>query len=147
MRIGSGLLPAAVASLLLSLAPQPQLQAQTQAVAAQSARTTPNPNSNEIPLQRCDRLPVVIVQVNDVNKRFLIDTAATGGGGGVDEEALVDVVYLDDYDGEAIAALQGDLVGIGVGRGSCGLCGDGLRLRLQLRLRGKREQQAGDGGR
>ena len=77
MRIGSGLLPAAVASLLLSLAPQPQLQAQTQAVAAQSARTTPNPNSNEIPLQRCDRLPVVIVQVNDVNKRFLIDTAAT----------------------------------------------------------------------
>src|SRR5271168_2360908 len=77
MRIGSGLLPAAVASLLLSLAPQPQLQAQTQAVAAQSARTTPNANATEIPLQRCDRLPVVIVQVNDADKRFLIDTAAT----------------------------------------------------------------------
>src|SRR5271170_4227334 len=77
MRIGPRLLPAAVASLLLSFAAQPQLQAQTQAVASQSAQTTPNPNSNEIPLQRCDRLPVVIVQVNDANKRFLIDTAAT----------------------------------------------------------------------
>jgi ketosteroid isomerase-like protein len=42
-----------------------------------SAQSTPNGNAAEIPLQRCDRLPVVIVQVNDSDKRFLVDTAAT----------------------------------------------------------------------
>jgi hypothetical protein len=31
----------------------------------------------EIPLQRCDRLPVAILQVDKADKRFLIDTAAT----------------------------------------------------------------------
>jgi hypothetical protein len=68
MRIGSGWLLGAFASLLLSFAVQLQHAA---------AQTTPNTNSAEIPLQRCDRLPVVIIQVNDADKRFLIDTAAT----------------------------------------------------------------------
>jgi ketosteroid isomerase-like protein len=31
----------------------------------------------EIPLQRCDRLPVVVIQVDNVEMRFLVDTAAT----------------------------------------------------------------------
>jgi len=31
----------------------------------------------EIPIQRCDRLPVVTVEVNKEDKRFLVDTAAT----------------------------------------------------------------------
>jgi len=31
----------------------------------------------EIPMQRCDRLPVVILQVDKEDKRFLVDTAAT----------------------------------------------------------------------
>jgi len=31
----------------------------------------------EIPMQRCDRLPVVILQVDREDKRFLVDTAAT----------------------------------------------------------------------
>src|SRR5271170_1773855 len=64
MRIGAGLLSGAVASLLLSFA-------------AQSAGAQVPANSSEIPLQRCDRLPVVILQVNNADKRFLIDTAAT----------------------------------------------------------------------
>jgi len=47
------------------------------ALPAHSARAqTPN-NGTEIPLQRCDRLPVVILQVDKADKRFLIDTAAT----------------------------------------------------------------------
>ena len=64
MRIGAGLLLGSVASLLLSFA-------------AQSAGAQTATNSSEIPLQRCDRLPVVILQVNNADKRFLIDTAAT----------------------------------------------------------------------
>jgi len=32
---------------------------------------------SEIPLHRCDRLPVVILQVDKEDKRFLVDTAAT----------------------------------------------------------------------
>jgi ketosteroid isomerase-like protein/predicted aspartyl protease len=71
MRIGPGLFFAAVAGLLLSIAAQPQR------ANAQTAQTPPNPNATEIPLQRCDRLPLVIVQVNGADKRFLIDTAAT----------------------------------------------------------------------
>jgi len=71
MRISSGWLLGAFASLLLSFAVQPQR------ANAQTAHTTANTNSTEIPLQRCDRLPVVIIQVNDADKRFLIDTAAT----------------------------------------------------------------------
>src|SRR6201987_880842 len=35
------------------------------------------PSESEIPLQRCDRLPVAIVEVNKTEKRFLVDTAAT----------------------------------------------------------------------
>jgi len=64
MRISPGLLSCALAALILSVAP-PRAAAQAPASDA------------EIPLQRCDRLPVVIVQVNDADKRFLIDTAAT----------------------------------------------------------------------
>jgi ketosteroid isomerase-like protein len=33
--------------------------------------------ATEIPMQRCDRLPVVILQVDKEEKRFLVDTAAT----------------------------------------------------------------------
>ncbi|HXA82812.1 MAG TPA: nuclear transport factor 2 family protein [Methylomirabilota bacterium] len=32
---------------------------------------------NEIPLQRCDRLPIAILRADNVEKRFLVDTAAT----------------------------------------------------------------------
>jgi len=35
------------------------------------------PAEAEIPLQRCDRLPVAVVEVNNTEKRFLVDTAAT----------------------------------------------------------------------
>jgi len=31
----------------------------------------------EIPLQRCDRLPIVILRADNIDKRFLVDTAAT----------------------------------------------------------------------
>lgn len=34
-------------------------------------------SSSEIPLQRCDRLPVIAVQVDKVEMQFLVDTAAT----------------------------------------------------------------------
>ncbi|HXW62357.1 MAG TPA: nuclear transport factor 2 family protein [Candidatus Acidoferrales bacterium] len=40
--------------------------------------TSPSPAAQtEIPIQKCDRLPVVILQVDKVDKRFLVDTAAT----------------------------------------------------------------------
>jgi Aspartyl protease/SnoaL-like domain len=45
------------------------------ATAAVHAQTPPS--ESEIPLQRCDRLPVAIVEVNKTEKRFLVDTAAT----------------------------------------------------------------------
>ena len=64
MRIDLGLLVCFFASLILSLA------------ARSAAAQTPT-NGTEIPLQRCDRLPVVILQVDQADKRFLIDTAAT----------------------------------------------------------------------
>ncbi|MGA3088506.1 MAG: nuclear transport factor 2 family protein [Terriglobales bacterium] len=64
MRIGPGLLVCFLASLIFLPA--------TRRAAAQTA-----PNGNEIPLLRCDRLPVVILQVDNADKRFLIDTAAT----------------------------------------------------------------------
>ena len=35
------------------------------------------PAESEIPLQRCDRLPVAVVEVNKTERRFLVDTAAT----------------------------------------------------------------------
>jgi len=72
MRISPGLLRSAFASLLLSLSLAYAAQPQTAAV-----QVPANANATEIPLQRCDRLPVVILQVNDADKRFLIDTAAT----------------------------------------------------------------------
>jgi ketosteroid isomerase-like protein len=34
-------------------------------------------NETEIPLQRCDRLPIVILRADNIDKRFLVDTAAT----------------------------------------------------------------------
>jgi len=80
MRINPGLLPAAVASLLLSLflTAQPQLtSAQNRPVANANAAASTTANPADIPLQHCDRLPVVILQVNNADKRFLIDTAAT----------------------------------------------------------------------
>jgi ketosteroid isomerase-like protein len=53
------------AALLFTLAAS---NARAQSEAASSA---------EIPLQRCDSLPVVVLQINHADKRFLIDTAAT----------------------------------------------------------------------
>jgi SnoaL-like domain len=40
-------------------------------------RAQTQPAELDVPLQRCDRLPVAIVHVNNADKRFLIDTAAT----------------------------------------------------------------------
>ena len=45
-------------------------------LAGGNAGAQQNPPS-EIPLQHCDRLPVIVVQVEKVEMRFLIDTAAT----------------------------------------------------------------------
>ena len=42
-------------------------------------------------------------------ERFFVEH---GGGGGVYQEALVGAVYLEDYDGEAIAALQRNFAGV-----------------------------------
>jgi ketosteroid isomerase-like protein len=64
MRIRPGVLACAFAGLLLSLP-------------ARSARAQTPANGMEIPLQRCDRLPVVILRVDKADKRFLVDTAAT----------------------------------------------------------------------
>src|SRR6202789_1529603 len=84
MRIAPGLLPVALTSLLLLLwfaTQPPRASAQTvpSTNANSNADTTANPtaSSAEIPLQRCDRLPVVILQINGADSRFLIDTAAT----------------------------------------------------------------------
>jgi ketosteroid isomerase-like protein len=77
MRISSGFFCGAVASLLLMFAAQPERANAQTAQTGETAQTPPNASATEIPLQRCDRLPVVIVQVNDADKRFLIDTAAT----------------------------------------------------------------------
>jgi SnoaL-like domain/Aspartyl protease len=64
MRIVSAALVCLLASLLVLLA-------------VQSAGAQTPSNGTEIPLQRCDRLPVVILQVDQADKRFLVDTAAT----------------------------------------------------------------------
>jgi ketosteroid isomerase-like protein len=64
MRIQRGLILCFGAALVFLIA-MPALRAQTP------------PAESEIPLQRCDRLPVAIVEVNNTEKRFLIDTAAT----------------------------------------------------------------------
>lgn len=54
-----------VSAALVCLFAVPSLRAQTPLV------------ESEIPLQRCDRLPVAILVVNKAEKRFLVDTAAT----------------------------------------------------------------------
>jgi ketosteroid isomerase-like protein len=64
MRIGPGLLVCLFASWIVLLA-------------ARDAKAQSATNGTEIPLQRCDRLPVAILQVDKADKRFLIDTAAT----------------------------------------------------------------------
>jgi ketosteroid isomerase-like protein len=64
MRIGPGLLVFFFASLIVSLT--------ARGAGAQTASV-----GTEIPLQRCDRLPVAILQVDKADKRFLVDTAAT----------------------------------------------------------------------
>ena len=64
MRIGPRLLVCCFASLIVPLA-------------ARGAEAQTAGNEGEIPLQRCDRLPVAILQVDKADKRFLIDTAAT----------------------------------------------------------------------
>jgi ketosteroid isomerase-like protein len=46
-------------------------------LAAHSARGQTTVDGNEVPLERCDRLPIVILRADNVDKRFLIDTAAT----------------------------------------------------------------------
>jgi ketosteroid isomerase-like protein len=45
--------------------------------AVHSAAAQTPANGTELSLQRCDRLPIVILQVDKADKRFLIDTAAT----------------------------------------------------------------------
>ena len=64
MRIRLSLLACAFAGLVLP-------------VTVRSARAQTPANATEIPLQHCDRLPIVILQVDKTDKRFLIDTAAT----------------------------------------------------------------------
>jgi hypothetical protein len=57
--------PMCMSAALVCLFAMPSLRAQTP------------PAESEIPLQRCDRLPVAVVEVNKAEKRFLVDTAAT----------------------------------------------------------------------
>ena len=64
MHIRSRLLAIASAGLIVPLA------------ALSGAAQAPT-SATEIPMQRCDRLPVVILQVDKEEKRFLVDTAAT----------------------------------------------------------------------
>jgi ketosteroid isomerase-like protein len=44
---------------------------------AQTGAAQAPASTTEIPIHRCDRLPVVILQVDKEDKRFLVDTAAT----------------------------------------------------------------------
>jgi hypothetical protein len=53
------------------------IAASTILLAAQSSPAQVTAPSLEIPIQRCDRLPVVVLQVDKEDKRFLVDTAAT----------------------------------------------------------------------
>jgi ketosteroid isomerase-like protein len=46
-------------------------------LAADSAGAQTPANGTEIPLLRCDRLPILILRADNADKRFLIDTAAT----------------------------------------------------------------------
>ena len=49
----------------------------TLSILVAGAETQESSVSEEIPIERCDRLPVVTVQVDGVDMRFLVDTAAT----------------------------------------------------------------------
>src|SRR5258708_9246639 len=42
-----------------------------------SVRAQTHDKKDEIPIERCDRLPVVTMKVAGENRRFLLDTAAT----------------------------------------------------------------------
>lgn len=64
MRIRRSLLTFACAGMIFPLA------------ALRGAAQTPT-STAEIPMQHCDRLPVMILQVDKEEKRFLVDTAAT----------------------------------------------------------------------
>jgi ketosteroid isomerase-like protein len=64
MRIDLRLLACAIGGLTFTLA-------------AHGVRAQTPANGIEIPLLRCDRLPIVILKADNLDKRFLIDTAAT----------------------------------------------------------------------
>jgi ketosteroid isomerase-like protein len=64
MRICLRLLASVFAALILTLG-------------MHSSRAQTPGSGTEIPLQRCDRLPIVILRADNIDKRFLIDTAAT----------------------------------------------------------------------
>jgi ketosteroid isomerase-like protein len=64
MRICRSLLAFASAGLIFPLA-------------ARSGAAQVPTSTTEIPIQRCDRLPVMILEVDKEEKRFLVDTAAT----------------------------------------------------------------------
>ncbi len=74
MRIRPSLLAFASAGLIFARAIF-MLAAQTSG--AQTGAAQAPASTTEIPIQRCDRLPVVILQVDKEDKRFLVDTAAT----------------------------------------------------------------------
>lgn len=74
MRIRRSLLAFASAGLILARA---ILMLAAQSSAAQISAAQGQVSITEIPIQRCDRLPVVILQVDKEDKRFLVDTAAT----------------------------------------------------------------------
>lgn len=61
-----GLVTFALAGFLIPVAPLNGL-----------AQTTASPSPTEIPIQHCDQLPVVVVRVDQQDRRFLVDTAAT----------------------------------------------------------------------
>jgi hypothetical protein len=42
-----------------------------------AVRAQTHEKQDEIPIERCDRLPVVTMKVAGENRRFLLDTAAT----------------------------------------------------------------------
>jgi ketosteroid isomerase-like protein len=75
MRMRRILLAFASAGFVIPLA-APKVAAQEPAAALNGAAQT-STAPIEIPIQHCDRLPVVILRVDKEDKRFLVDTAAT----------------------------------------------------------------------
>ncbi len=47
------------------------------ALSLPAARSQTHDPKDEIPIERCDSLPVVTMKVSGENKRFLLDTGAT----------------------------------------------------------------------